>query len=94
VANSYAAPLEKDSKIDANGARAFMGHCLCGVETVKRYVNIRLHCSVSNLKKISKMTMLHPLQKFLRMAMDTFTLSASFEVWASQIKLIINEIEN
>jgi len=32
MANSYTAPLEKDSKIDENGARAFMGHFLCGVE--------------------------------------------------------------
>jgi len=29
------------------------GHFLCGVETVKCFVNIRLHCNVSNLKKIS-----------------------------------------
>jgi len=37
VANSYTAPFEKDFKIDANGGRAFMGHFLCGVETVKRF---------------------------------------------------------
>jgi len=44
VEKSYTAPLEKDLKIDANGARAFMGHCLCGVETVKRFVNDHLYC--------------------------------------------------
>jgi len=59
VANSYTVPLEKDLKIDANGVRAFMGHFLCGVETAKRFVNIRLHCNVSNQKKISKMSTLH-----------------------------------
>ena len=32
VANSYTAPLEKDFKIDANGARAFRGHFLCGID--------------------------------------------------------------
>jgi len=63
-----------------------MGHFLCGVETVKRFVNIRLHCNVSNLKKISKMSTFHPLEKFLRKPMTTFTLSTSFDVWASQAK--------
>jgi len=52
--------LEKDFKIDANGARAFKGFFLkklflCGVETVKRFVNVHLHCNVSNLKNISNM---------------------------------------
>ena len=61
VANSYTAPLEKDFKIDANGAHAFMGHFLCGVETVKRFVNIRLHCNISNLKITSKIMTLQPL---------------------------------
>jgi len=55
VANSYTAPLEKDFKIDAIGARAFMGHILCGVETVKRFANVDFHCNVSNLKNISNM---------------------------------------
>ena len=96
VANSYTytAPLEKDFEIDANRARAFTGHCLCGVETVKRFVNIRLHCNVSNLKKISKMSTLHPLEKFLRMPMATFDLSTSFNVWTSQTKLTTYEIED
>jgi len=40
---------------------AFIGHFLCGVETVKRFVNVHLHCNVSNLKKLSKtLTLLHP----------------------------------
>jgi len=59
AANSYTAALEKAFKIDANGARAFMGHFLCGVETIKRFVKIRLHCNVSKMKKISKMSTLH-----------------------------------
>jgi len=33
VANLYTVLLQKDFKVDANGARAFMGHFLCGVET-------------------------------------------------------------
>jgi len=39
---------------NANRAHAFLGHFLCGAETVTRFVNIRLHCNFSNLKKISK----------------------------------------
>jgi len=60
VANSYTAPLENDFKIDANGARAFKGNFRCGVGTGKRFVNVHLHCSVSNLKMISKMSTLPP----------------------------------
>jgi len=33
VAHTYTAPLEKDFKIYANEARAFMGHFLCGVDS-------------------------------------------------------------
>jgi len=73
--------------MDANGARAFVGHFLCGVETVKRFVNVRLHCNVSNLKKISKMSTLQPLGKFLRTSRATFTLSASFDTRTIQVKL-------
>jgi len=32
------------------------GHYLWGVQSVKRFVNVHLHCMVSNLKKISKMS--------------------------------------
>jgi len=46
-----------------------MGHYLLGVERVKRFVNLRLHCIVSNLKTMSKMSMFAPLEKFLRMPM-------------------------
>jgi len=35
-----------------------MGHFLCGVERVKRYVNTHLHCIVSSLKWSSKMSTL------------------------------------
>jgi len=95
VANSYTVSLEKDFKIDANGARAFMGHFLCSVETVKRFVNVHLHCNVNNLKNVSNMMMLpSPLEKFLRTSMAIFTLSASFEVWASQATAIHARIEN
>jgi len=62
-------------KIDANEARAFVGHFLCGVETVKRFVNVHLHCNVSNLKNISNIMTLPPsLEKFLLtpMAICTF----------------------
>jgi len=40
MANSYTALLEKDFKIDANGARAFIGHFLCGAETVRRFPKV------------------------------------------------------
>ena len=83
VANSYTAPLEKVFKIDANGASAFMGHVLCGVETVKHFVNVYLHCNANNLKKISKMSPLTPSEKFLQTSVVTFTLWASFHVWAN-----------
>jgi len=87
VANSYTAPLENDFEIDANGARAFMVHFLCGVEAVKRFVNVHLHCNISNLKNISNMmTLPPPTEKFLRTPMAIFTLSASCGVWASQAK--------
>ena len=72
-----------------------MGHFLCGVETVKRFVNIRLHCNVSNLKKISKMSTLHPLlKKFIRTPIATFTHSTSFDVRACQVKITMYETEN
>jgi len=95
VANSYTAP-HKDFKIDANGARAFIGHFLC-VEIVKGFVNVHLHCNVSNLKKISKMSTLLSLWKDFcgRPWLLSFTLLASFDVWASQAnKLTMYEIEN
>ena len=41
------------------------GHFLCGVERIKRFVNVHVHCVVSNLKRISKMSTLHPLEKIL-----------------------------
>ena len=69
-----------------------MGHCLCGVETVKRFVNIRLHCNVSNLKKIAKCRRCTSLEKFMRTSMATFTLSTRFNVWTSQAKLAMYEI--
>jgi len=41
-----------------------------GVESVKRFVNVCLHCIVSNLKRISKVSTLLPLEKFLWTSMD------------------------
>jgi len=41
-----------------------------GVERVKHYVNVHLHCIVRNLKRISKISTLPPLQKFHRTPMD------------------------
>jgi len=41
VAKSYTAPLEKDFKIDANGAHAFMGHFLCAVDWFSQNRNLR-----------------------------------------------------
>jgi len=35
-----------------------------GVERVKRFVNFHLHCIVSSLKRISKISTLCPLEKF------------------------------
>jgi len=36
----------------------------------KRFVNVRLHCIVSNLIRISKISMLPPLEKFLQTPME------------------------
>jgi len=36
-----------------------------GVKRAKRFVNVHLHCIVSNLKRISKISTLLPLEKFL-----------------------------
>jgi len=36
---------------NANGARAFMGNFLCGLERVKRFVKVHLHYMLRNLKK-------------------------------------------
>jgi len=44
-----------------------MGDFLCGLEWVKRFVNVHLHCIVSNLNTMSEMSTLSPLEKFLRM---------------------------
>jgi len=41
-----------------------------GVERVKRFLNVHLHCIVSNLKRISKVSTFPPLEKFLRTPMD------------------------
>jgi len=71
-----------------------MGNFLCGVEVVKRFVNVNLHCNVSNLKKIRKISTFPLLEKFLRTSIATLTFSASFHVWANQAELTMYEIEN
>jgi len=40
-------------------------HSLCGIEQVKRFVNVHLHCIVSNLKRISTVLTFLPLEKIL-----------------------------
>jgi len=54
-----------------------------GVERVMRFVNVHLHCIVSNLKSISKFSTLPPsLEKFLRtpMRFASTTNSCTFAV--------------
>jgi len=46
-----------------------MGRFLCGVERVKRFVKVDLHYIVSNLKIISNIVDVSPLEKFLRTPM-------------------------
>jgi len=41
-----------------------MGNFLCGVETGQRFVNVHLHCNVSNLRIISKMSTFSPWKSF------------------------------
>jgi len=89
VANSSIAPFENDFKIDANGAYAFIGHFLCGVETAESFVNVHLHCIV---RKMS--TLPHRKNFCGRPWLLSFTLSARFDVWAGQAKLTMYEIEN
>jgi len=85
MADSYTAPLE-DFKKDANGARAPMGHFRCSAERAKRFVNVNLHCNVSTLKTISKMSTLPPSGKFLRMLMAAFDHLFS-KLWCTAIRL-------
>jgi len=43
----------------------YLGHYLCGVEMVMCFVNVYLHCIVSNFKMISKISTLpHPCKNF------------------------------
>jgi len=58
------------------------------VEVVKRFVNVHLHCIVSTLKRISKISMLLPLEKFLRTPMDAL-ISIKFlghKVWCCLVQ--------
>jgi len=40
-----------------------------GLERVKHFLNVHVHCTISNLKRISKMSRLSPLKKFLQLPM-------------------------
>ena len=46
-----------------------MGNFHCGEETGKRFSHVHLHCNVSDLRIASKMSTLHPLEKFLQTPM-------------------------
>jgi len=58
------------------------------------FMNDILDCNLINLKQISKISRYTLLENFLRTLMAALTLSANFEIWASQVKLTTNEIEN
>jgi len=42
------------------------GHYPCGVESIKRFLNVHLHCVVSNLKMISTIRRCPFMEKFLQ----------------------------
>ena len=48
-----------------------------GVEKAKRFLDIHLHCIVSNLKRVRKISTLPPLEKFLRTPMAHLILIVS-----------------
>jgi len=54
---------------NANGAIAFTGNCVCGLEKVKRFVKVHLRCVFRNLKKDKRNADVAPLEKFLRTPM-------------------------
>jgi len=54
---------------NANGACAFMGNFLCGVERVKSVLRSICIASFATWKRISEMLTFPPLQKFLRTPM-------------------------
>jgi len=55
-----------------------MGHFLCGVKRIKRFVNVHLHYIVSNLKRISKMSTFPPsLEIFLQKPMPVQSVTVS-----------------
>jgi len=65
-----------------NGARAFIGNFLCGLETVKLFVKVHLHYIFRNLKKDKQNVDVAPLEKFLRtpmMAGMTHAMGATLE---------------
>jgi len=45
--------------------------CATGTVRIKRFVNVVLHCMVSNLKKINNMSTLPPLENLLRTPMKS-----------------------
>ena len=53
-------PGELDLSLPPSSDAHNMGHYLWGVERVKRFLNVHLHCIVSNLQMTGKMSILPP----------------------------------
>jgi len=68
---------------------------LC-VETVKRFVNVHLHCNVSNLENISNMmTFPPPLEKFLQKRPWLFLrFQQALRYRQVRLQLTMHELEN
>jgi len=54
------------------------GHFRYAVKRAKRFVNVHWHCIVSNIERISKISSLPPLEKFLRTPVLLTWISSSF----------------
>jgi len=52
--------LERSDILSTTPQPCVHGVFLCCVETVKRFENVYLHCNISNLMRISKMSTLVP----------------------------------
>jgi len=60
-----------------------------GVEMVKRFTNVSLHCIYSNLKRIRKFSAFSPFRKFLRTPTDALILIEFYDrkVWCCLAQL-------
>jgi len=92
VSNSYAAPFEKDFKIDASGTRAFVGHFLW-CRNSKAFCERPFALQWQQPEKDQQHVCVAPPGKMSATPVATFILSTSFHVWASQVKLTRYEIE-